>query len=285
LDAFDNEPTRFWTYVVAALRSVIPDVGETALRLLRAPGVDLLEDVLPALLNDLFATGCVTVLVLDDYHVIGDERIHAAMSVFLEQLPDGVRVVVASRSQPPFPLARLRARGALSEIEPRELGFSDADAGVLLNDVHGLGLSDGMVSRLHARTEGWAAGLYLAALSLSRCQDREQLIESFAGSDRRIVDYLGAEVLDRESEDVLSFLLRTSVLERLSARLCDAVTGNSDGQEMLARIERSNAFLIPLDEHRGGIATTTCSPSCCATSSSAEILERSRCSTGGRRAG
>jgi LuxR family transcriptional regulator, maltose regulon positive regulatory protein len=250
LDAFDNEPTRFWTYVIAAFRSAAPDLGDAALRLLRAPRVDLLEDVLPALLNDLFATACESVLVLDDYHVIHDERVHAAMTLFLEQLPDGVRVVIASRAQPPFPLARLRARGALSEIDPGQLGFSESDARVLLNDVHQLGLDDGAVRRLHQRTEGWAAGLYLAALSLGRCPDRDELIDSLTGSDRRIVDYLGTEVLDQQPDDVLTFLLRTSVLERLCGSLCDAVTGSAGSQEMLERIERSNAFVVPLDERR-----------------------------------
>jgi LuxR family transcriptional regulator, maltose regulon positive regulatory protein len=250
LDASDNEPIRFWTYVIAALRSVLPDVGEAALRLLRAPGVDLLEEALPALLNDLLDSVGETVLVLDDYHVIHEEKIHRAMTFFVEQLPEGHRVVIASRAQPPFPLARLRARGALSEIEPGQLGFSEFDARVLLNEVHQLGLSDAAVGRLHRRTEGWAAGLYLAALSLGRCPDRDQLIASFTGSDRRIVDYLGAEVLDREPDDVLTFLLRTSILERFSAPLCDAVTGHSGGQEMLERIERSNAFLVALDERR-----------------------------------
>jgi LuxR family maltose regulon positive regulatory protein len=250
LDAADNEATRFWTYVIAALRSVLPDVGETALRLLRAPGVDLLEEALPALLNDLLEIERETVLVLDDYQLIHDELIHRGMAFFLEQLPDGLRLVIASRSQPPFPVATLRARGALSEIEPAQLGFSEPEAGALLNDVNRLGLSDEAVRRLHGRTEGWAAGLYLAALSLRGRESADELIDSFAGSDRRIVDYLGAEVLDREPEDVLTFLLRTSVLERLCGPLCDQVTGNADGQEMLERIERSNAFLVPLDERR-----------------------------------
>jgi LuxR family transcriptional regulator, maltose regulon positive regulatory protein len=250
LDASDNEPLRLWTYVIAALRSVLPDVGATALRLLRAPGVDLLEDALPALLNDLLDSGQETVLVLDDYHVVHEELVHRAMTFFLEQLPDGHRVVIASRSQPPFALARLRARGALSEIEPWQLGFSESEAGALLNDVHQLGVPDHAVRRLHERTEGWAAGLYLAALSLRGRENLDQLIETFAGSDRRIVDYLGAELLDRQPDDVLTFLLRTSVLERLCGPLCDAVTGHSDGQQMLERIERSNAFLVPLDERR-----------------------------------
>jgi LuxR family transcriptional regulator, maltose regulon positive regulatory protein len=250
LDSSDNEPTRFWTYVIAALRSVLPEVGETAAGLLRAPGVDLLEEAVPALLNELLETALGTVLVLDDYHLIHDEPIHRAMAFFLDQLPDAHRVVIASRSQPPFPLATLRARGALSEIDPRQLAFAEPEASALLNDVHQLGLPDAAVRRLHRRTEGWAAGLYLAALSFGRRPDRDQLIESFAGTDRRIVDYLGAEVLERQPDDVLTFLLRTSVLERLCAPLCDAITGNADSQEMLERIERSNAFLVPLDEHR-----------------------------------
>jgi LuxR family transcriptional regulator, maltose regulon positive regulatory protein len=250
LDASDNGPARFWIYVIAALRSVDCEVGDAALRLLRAPGVGLIEEALPALLNDLLETTRETVLLLDDYHLIHDEQIHAAMAFFLEQLPGGHRVVLASRSQPPLPLASLRARGVLSEIDPGQLGFSESDAASLLNDVHGLGLGDGAVRRLHWRTEGWAAGLYLAALSLRGRESVDQLIESFAGSDRRIVDYLGAEVLDHQPGEVLTFLLRTSVLERLCGPLCDAVTGRGDGQEMLERIERSNAFLVPLDAHR-----------------------------------
>jgi LuxR family maltose regulon positive regulatory protein len=250
LDVSDNEPTRFWTYVIAALQSVLPDVGETAFRLLRAPGVDLVEETLPELLNDLLESAQETVLVLDDYHVIRDELIHRAMAFFLERIPDGHRVVIASRSQPLFPAATLRARGALSEIEPGQLGFSEPEAATLLNDVHRLGLSDGAVRRLRGRTEGWAAGLYLAAMSLQDRENVDQLVESFAGSDRRVVDYLGAEVLDRQPGDVLGFLLRSSVLERLCGPLCDAVARVGNGQEMLERIERSNAFLVPLDERR-----------------------------------
>ena len=189
-------------------------------------------------------------LLLDDYHLIHDEQIHAAMAFFLEQLSGGHRVVLASRAQPPLPLARLRVQGALSEIDPGQLGFSESDAAGLLNGVHGLGLGEGAVRRLHWRTEGWAAGLYLAALSLRGRETADELIESFAGSDRRIVDYLGAEVLDQQPGEVLTFLLRTSVLERLCGSLCDAVTGRGGGQEMLERIERSNAFLVPLDARR-----------------------------------
>ena len=250
LDEGDNEPVRFWSYVIAALRSVLPEFGEWPLSLLRAPGVDLMEEAVPALINELLETPSETVLLLDDYHVIQHEAIHAGMGFLLEHMPGNHRFVIASRSEPPLPLARLRARGSLSEIDPEQLGFSQPEAENLLNEVHQLGLAVETVSRLHQRTEGWAAGLYLAALSLRDRRDADELIAGFSGGDRRIVDYLAGEVLDQQPDAVLSFLLRTSVLERFSAQLCDAVTGAGDAREMLDRVERSNYFLIPLDPRR-----------------------------------
>ena len=250
LDEGDNEPVRFWSYVIAALRSVLPEFGEGPLSLLRAPGVDLMEEAVPALINELLETASETVLLLDDYHVIEHEAIHAGMGFLLEQVPGNHRFVIASRSEPPLPLARLRARGSLSEIDPEQLGFSEPEAEYLLNDVHQLGLGVETVSRLHQRTEGWAAGLYLAALSLRDRRDADELIAGFSGGDRRIVDYLAGEVLDQQPDVVLRFLLCTSVLERFCAPLCDAVTGAGDAREMLDRVERSNYFLIPLDPRR-----------------------------------
>jgi LuxR family maltose regulon positive regulatory protein len=250
LDEGDNEPVRFWSYVIAALRSVLPEFGEGPLSLLRAPGVDLMDEAVPALINELLETPSETVLLLDDYHVIQHEAIHAGMGFLLEHMPGNHRFVIASRSEPPLPLARLRARGSLSEIDPEQLGFSQPEAEYLLNEVHQLGLAVETVSRLHQRTEGWAAGLYLAALSLRDRRDADELIAGFSGGDRRIVDYLAGEVLDQQPDAVLSFLLRTSVLERFSAQLCDAVTGAGDAREMLDRVERSNYFLIPLDPRR-----------------------------------
>jgi LuxR family maltose regulon positive regulatory protein len=172
------------------------------------------------------------------------------MGFLLEHVPGNHRFVIASRSEPPLPLARLRARGSLSEIDPEQLGFSEPEAEYLLNEVHQLGLAIETVSRLHQRTEGWAAGLYLAALSLRDRRDADELIAGFSGDDRRIVDYLVGEVLDQQPDAVLRFLLSTSVLERFCAPLCDAVTGAGGAREMLDRVERSNYFLIPLDPRR-----------------------------------
>jgi len=247
LDEGDNEPIRFWSYVIAAVRSVLPEFGEGPLSLLRAPGVDLMDEAVPALINELLETPSETVLLLDDYHVIQHEAIHAGMGFLLEHVPGNHRFVIASRSEPPLPLARLRARGYLSEIDPEQLGFSEPEAAYLLNEVHRLGLAVETVSRVHQRTEGWAAGLYLAALSLRDRRDVDELIAGFSGGDRRIVDYLAGEVLDQQPDVVLRFLLRTSVLERFCAPLCDSVTGTGGAREMLDRVERSNYFLIPLD--------------------------------------
>jgi LuxR family maltose regulon positive regulatory protein len=247
LDAGDNDPARFWMYVIEALRSVLPGVGETSLALLRAPGVDLVAEAVPALVNELVKTPGRPALVLDDYHLIEDERIHHAMASLLEHLPSTLRVVITSRAEPPLGIGTLRARGQLNEIDATQLRFSRSDAESLLNDVHGLGLPADVVGRLHERTEGWAAGLYLAVLSIRDREDVGAFIESFAGSDRRVVDYLGAEVLAEQPEEELAFLLRTGVLDRFCAPLCDAVTGARDARAMLDRIERSNYFLIPLD--------------------------------------
>ena len=250
LDEGDNEPVRFWSYVIAALRSVLPGFGEESLSLLQAPGVDLMGEALPALINELLETPSETVLLLDDFHVIEDPLIHAGMGFLSEHVPGNHRFVIASRSEPPLPLARLRVRRRLSEIDPEQLGFSAPEAKYLLNDVHRLGLGVETVSRLHERTEGWAAGLYLAALSLRNRRDPDELIAGFSGGDRQIVDYLTGEVLDQQPAAVLTFLLSTSVLGRFCAPLCDEVTGTGGAREMLDRVERSNYFLIPLDPRR-----------------------------------
>jgi LuxR family maltose regulon positive regulatory protein len=237
---------RFWAYIITALATVRPDLGASALSLLRAPGLAIEESVLPLLLNELAVRGPL-VLVLDDYHVITSLAVQAQLEFFVEGLPAGVRVAIATRSNPAFPLARLRAHGNLLEVHADELRFDEAESTVLLNELLGLDLAVDDVERLQARTEGWAAGLYLAALSLRVRQDRSAFVRAFAGDDRHLVDYLGDEVLAGLTPERRSFLLRTSVLERLSGELCDAVTGNSGGAEMLAGIERSNLFLVPLD--------------------------------------
>jgi LuxR family maltose regulon positive regulatory protein len=247
LDAGDNDPARFWIYVIAALRSVLPGFGDAPLAMLRTPGIDLVDDAVLELINELADDARQSALVLDDYHVVDDARIHAGMASLLEHLPTTLRIVITSRAEPPLGIGTLRARGQLNEIDAAQLRFSRGEAESLLNDVHGLGLHAETVGQLHERTEGWAAGLYLAVLSLRVRADASSFIESFAGSDRRVVDYLGSEVLAELPDEEVAFLLETAVLDRFCASLCEAVTGVRDARAMLDRIERSNYFLIPLD--------------------------------------
>ena len=247
LEADDNDPARFWMYVIEALRSVVPGIGEASLAMLRAPGVNLVEEAFPALINELADVSEQFVLVLDDYHVIEDERIHAGMASLIEHLPTTLRIVMTSRVEPSLRIGTLRARAQLNEIDAGQLRFSLSEAESMLNDLHGLDVSSDTVKRLHDRTEGWVAGLYLAVLSMRGREDASTFVASFTGSDRRVVDYLAAEVLGEQGDAELDFLLHTSVLDRFCAPLCDAVTGARDGRAMLDWIERVNYFLIPLD--------------------------------------
>jgi len=247
LDRGDNDPTLFWSYVIGALRTVAPGIGERALGLLRVPGVDLAREMLPLLINDVAQRVQPSVLAIDDYHLIANRDIHDAMALLIEHLPAQLEVVLASRSEPPLPLARLRVRGELAEVDAAALGFSDEEATTLINDLHGLELGPAQVVSLRERTEGWAAGLYLAVLSLSGRDDPGAFVAAFAGDDRHVVDYLGAEVLAGQPDRVRDFLLRTSVLDRLCAPLCDAL-GARDSARLLEEIGRANFFLAPLDD-------------------------------------
>ena len=252
LDRDDNDPVRFWSYVIEALRTQHPDVGTTSLPVLEATRVDIVRDVLPVLGNELATAADGLVLVLDDFHLITDPEIQRSLASFVEHLPRVLELALATRSAPALPLARLRARGELVEIDAADLSFSVEDTESLLNDLHGLGLDHGAVARLQERTEGWAAGLYLASLTL-RGRDPayvEEFVRDFAGDDRHVVDYLSAEVLSGQSEQVRSFLLRTAVLDRFCASLCDLVTGEQDSRRILREMESSNFFLIPLDSKR-----------------------------------
>jgi ATP/maltotriose-dependent transcriptional regulator MalT len=250
LDREDNDPVRFWRYVVEALLTAEPDIGTTALRLLRAPGTGLLETVMPALISDADTLSREVVLVLDDYHVIESAEIHESVEFLLEHLPRFLRLVLATRSDPPLPLARLRVRGELVELRADELRFGEEECDLFLNGLLGLGLDGSDIARLRERTEGWAAGLYLAALSLRGRIDAHEFIAAFAGNDRHVVDYLVTEVLDREPADVRTFLLRTSILDRVSGPLCDSVLETEGSRERLVQLERSNLFLVPLDTTR-----------------------------------
>jgi LuxR family transcriptional regulator, maltose regulon positive regulatory protein len=252
LDDSDDDPVRFWVYIVEALRVAAPGLGEAPLRLLQSPGsADVLtQQVLPHLLNELATDGSELVLVLDDYHLIGNPACHRTLAFFIDHLPANVHVVLSTRVDPPLPLARLRASGELAELRVAELEFTDAEAAGLLRDAMGLDLSAEQVQRLWERTEGWAAGLVLAGLSLRGRADPGQFIASFEAGHRHVVDYLGSEVLARQPEPLRSFLVRTSVLERLSAPLCDAVLEADDSAGLLAELEQANLFLIALDDHR-----------------------------------
>jgi LuxR family transcriptional regulator, maltose regulon positive regulatory protein len=252
LDDGDDDPARFWSYVIEAFRTVEPGLGEGALTLLQGSGMaDVLTQlVLPQLLNELDTSESDLVLVLDDYHLVSNAVCHASLGFFVDHLPANVHLVVATRADPPLPLARLRASGELAELRIAELGFTSAEADQLLGEAMGLELTAEQTQRLWERTEGWAAGLYLAGLSLRGQPDPGPLIASFEAGHRHIVDYLGAEVLARQPEPLRSFMVRTSVLERLSGPLCDAVLETEKSGELLAELEQANLFLIALDDHR-----------------------------------
>ncbi|HEU5430398.1 MAG TPA: hypothetical protein VFU81_01980, partial [Thermomicrobiales bacterium] len=250
LDAGDNDPARFWSYVATALEALHAGSGEPALAGLRAPQAPPAETILVGIVNALADLDRDAVLVLDDYHAIETAAIHAALAFLLAHLPPRLHLVVASRFDPPLPLARLRAAGALLELRSNELRFTPAETARLLVDSLGLDLAPEDVSALAGRTEGWAAALQLAALSLRGRADAHASIAAFAGSHRYLVDYLGDEVLARQSAETQRFLLEVAILDRLCGPLCDAVIERADGQAMLEWLERANLFIDPLDDER-----------------------------------
>jgi LuxR family maltose regulon positive regulatory protein len=252
LDAGDNDPARFWRHVVAALDRASPGTGDRLAPLLGPPAPSSFQGLVTALINELASEEAV--LVLDDYHLISSQQVHQSLAFLLEHRPAGMCVVLTSRSDPPLALARLRARDQLTEIREAELRFTPAEAAELLQHVtagSGPTLLGPAVAALAARTEGWAAGLQLAALSLRGQDDAAAFVAAFTGSHRYVLDYLTEEVLEQQDEQLRTFLLETSVLERLSGSLCDAVTGREGSQALLEEAERAGLFLIPLDEVRG----------------------------------
>jgi LuxR family maltose regulon positive regulatory protein len=250
LDRGDNDPASFWTYLISALRTVASGVGGSALALLHAPQPAPVETVLTTLLNDLAVIADDIVLVLDDYHVIDARDVQDGMAFLLDHLPPRLHLVIVSRADPALPLARLRARGELVETRAAELRFTTDEAAAYLNEMMGLQLTARDVAALEGRTEGWIAALQLAALSMQGRDDVAGFITSFAGDDRYVVDYLVEEVLQRQSDRVQAFLLRTSILTRLTGPLCEAVTGQGGGKGMLEALDRGNLFLVPLDDRR-----------------------------------
>jgi LuxR family maltose regulon positive regulatory protein len=249
LDSRDNDPALFWTYVVTAMQAAVPGLGDATLPLLASPSTPM-DVALAALLNDVEGLPNDLVLALDDYHVIEMPQVHEAMAFVLEHQPPKLHLILATRVDPPLPMAQLRARGQLVEVRAADLRFTSEEATAYLNESMDLALSEDDVAALAGRTEGWIAALQLAALSLQGRADASAFIAGFAGDDHYIVDYLAEEVLSRQTADVRDFLLETSILERLTGPLCDAVTGRNGGKATLLALERANLFLVPLDDRR-----------------------------------
>jgi LuxR family maltose regulon positive regulatory protein len=253
LDEGDNDPVRFLTYFIAATNQVEgigAGIGEGALGMLQSPQPSPTEAVLTSLINDITAIPYRVILVLDDYHIMGSSPVDDAFTFLLEHLPPQMHLVIATREDPDLPLARLRARGHLTEIRAVDLRFTSFEAAEFLNQVMGLALSEEEIHALEARTEGWIAGLQLAAISLQWKEDTSKLVRSFSGSHRLVLDYLIEEVLEQQPENIQIFLLQTAILNRFTGSLCDALTGQDNGQVTLEMLEHANLFIIPLDEER-----------------------------------
>lgn len=251
LDERDNDPSRFFSYFVHALQSVVPKLGGASLGLIQAQ-TPAIEQALTNLINELSVVDNSVSVVLDDYHVIENHAIDQALSFLLEHLPASLRLIIATREDPNLPLARLRARGQLHELRSTDLRFSLDEAQLFLNQAMDLALSPADVAALEARTEGWIAGLQLAALSMQQQVDRSRFIASFSGSHHFVMDYLLEEVLQQQTPAIQQFLLQTSILNRMCGSLCDALisNGSSSGQQMLEQLEQANMFIVPLDHER-----------------------------------
>ena len=288
LDEGDDDPARFLAYVVAALQALKPGLGEGVLGAYRAPQPPPTEALLTALINELASLPESVVLVLDDYHLVEAEAIHELVAFLLHHLPPQVHLVIATRADPPLPLARLRGRGQMTELRTDDLRFTPDEAAVFLNQELGLALTAEDISALETRTEGWIAGLQLAALSLERrsqgrgARDISGFIQAFAGDDRYVVDYLVEEVLQGQTEQAQSFLLQTSILSRLSASLCDAVTGQSNSWTTLQSLERANLFVVALDQEADLVPL---SPTLCRPAAPAITADPTRADTGSTSAG
>ena len=250
LDEGDNDLSRFLTYLISALQTIAANIGKGVLDILQSPQPPPTESILTALLNDITSISDSFILVLDDYHVIDSQPVDRALVFMVEHLPPQMHLVIASREDPPLPLARLRARGQSTELRAADLRFTPAEAAEFLNRVMGLNLSEEDIAALETRTEGWIAGLQLAALSMQGRSDAASFIKSFTGSHHFILDYLVEEVLHRQPDHVRNFLLQTAILDRLNGSLCDAVTGQEGGRGMLEALERGNLFVVPLDNQR-----------------------------------
>lgn len=252
LEPGDDDANRFWRYVIAALQTVDATIGETAQALLESSQHPPLDTLVTTLVNDITTLSSSLTLVLDDYHVIRTDSIHASLNFLLDHIPSQLHLVIATREDPPLALARRRGRRELTEIRAADLRFTAEEVGEFLNTMFCLNLSGQDIAALEDRTEGWAVGIQMAALSLQKQapSDRHDFVATFAGDDRYIVDYLMEEVFQRQPPHVQTFLLQTSILERLCSSLCNSVTGRDDSQSILDDLEQANLFIVPLDNRR-----------------------------------
>jgi len=253
LDEDDNDLVRFLTYFVTALNqieNINADLGRGALRMLQSPQLPSPNTVLISLLNDLTANPQKIIFVLDDYHLIQTQTIHQALVFLLENLPPQLHLVIATRQDPPLFLSRLRARDQIIELRAADLRFTSTEAADFLNQVMGLNLSTEDIAELESRTEGWIAGLQLAAISMRGRKDRRGFIKSFTGGHRLVLDFLIEEVLGQQPESIQNFLLQTAVLDRMTGSLCNALTGQENSQEILEMLDHANLFIVPLDAER-----------------------------------
>ena len=248
LDNDDNDPTQFWMYVIAALQRLRADLGNSALTLLQSPQPPPITSILTTLINEIIDFPENFSIILDDYHVIKGQPIHEALTFLLDHLPPHMRVILATRADPPLPIARLRAQNQLTELRVDDLRFTLDETAIFLNEMMGLSLSADNLAVLESRTEGWVAGLQIAALSMQGRDDISGFIQAFSGNHRHILTYLAEEVLEQCPDDTLNFLLQTSVLDRLCGSLCDAVTRENNGLSLLQKLEESNLFIVSLDD-------------------------------------
>jgi len=250
LDQGDNDLNRFLTYLIAAFQTIDPNLASGALNALQSSQPPPTETILTSLINAIAALPDKVILVLDDYHLLEAQSIHDALDFILEKLPPQLHLVIATREDPLLSLPRLRVREQLSELRAAELRFTFSEAAEFLKKVMGLDLSEKDIFALEARTEGWIAGLQLAAISLQGREDVTTLVKAFTGSHRLVLDYLIEEVLNQQSENIQKFLLQTSIVDRLSDSLCNTVTENENSQQILEKLEKTNLFVIPLDNER-----------------------------------
>jgi ATP/maltotriose-dependent transcriptional regulator MalT len=250
LDASDNLPGRIWRYITAALHAACPAVHDDLLALLHTPHPHPIEAILIALINAITSASDDIILVLDDYHVIDTPAIHAAITFLIEHMPPQLHLVIASRADPPLPLARLRASGALSELRAADLRLTPEETGELLRQTMQRTITHDDIAALAAHTEGWAAGVQLIALAMNGHTDPQRFIASLCGGHPAILEYLTDEVLRQQPTTIQQFLLHTAILERLSGPVCDAVCDQQDSQAVLQALERANVLIAPLDDER-----------------------------------